>query len=132
MGISELKSAHGAKTSEDLFGIGTQPPPQCPYLDRIIEKQCAEARNAKDSEQELKRMQLDGTEGVETTLDWVDFNLREMYKDVDEVRQSIVDLRSWGDQWKSIAHDLIKYAPEEELAKLIPGYQPQQLTSTNN
>ena len=80
-----LKSRFPGKTTEQLFGIPEQPAPQCQHIDRL---------------KELVR-EIDA--GRDNPV------LKEVLKDLEDLRSNIVQLRAWGQGCKSKLFEVLNH-----------------------
>lgn len=118
----------GSKTSEELLGFNSQLPDQCPLLDEIIQAFETEAKNIKDVERNLKDVEEAADQIGD--LDWADYNLRNLSGEVEKVRENIIALRTWGQEWKDLAKRLVEYVPRiskpQDLIDIKNGYEPSE------
>ncbi len=114
--VDQIKKEKGFATSELMFGTSPQMENQCPVIDDIISDLHSEASTAKDNAYNLRRMDEEdfhsvGEESADA-LSWIDFNLRGMDTKLDQLRDNIVLLRSWGEEWKNIALNMAEEVPD--------------------
>jgi FtsZ-binding cell division protein ZapB len=86
-------------TSEERFGIVAQPQPTCPMVDAALDA-------LKDAESRLKgwdRMEL---EELKEAADYAEWYIDRAKDELENVRQSNMDLRNWGEEWKREAKSL--------------------------
>lgn len=104
--VDQIKKEKGFATSELMFGTSPQIENQCPLIDEIISELNSQASNEKEIEYKLKRMDETDFEEVgedcSTDAGWLDFYLRDD-SNLEKLRDNIVLLRSWGEEWKNIA-----------------------------
>ena len=99
--IEAHKQNHNIKTSEEIFDIEKQPDNQCPLIDEVIKEIKDRCLDIKYSLRDLK--DVEGTEEqcfeIESAIgdiDYLDGNL-------EEIRENIIKLRTWGEAWKDLA-----------------------------
>ena len=107
--IEQYKLEHDIKTSEDLFNITSPPENQCPVIDSIISNIDRALRECTDGEK------YDDIEDVKDVLESIEYELSGLEWDINGVRDNIIELRDWGQQWKNLAKELIcKYLKDIE------------------
>lgn len=115
MKINSLKETLDVETSEELFAIPKQPDQQCPLINDIISDLNTEAANVKSVWQGLK--DVEEAQYYISDLDWAEFNIRNLDSKMEEVRTNIENIRSWGEEWKSLAMELLQ--DKEDLTNFI-------------
>ena len=82
------------KTSEEIFEISKQPEATCPMIDKII--------TAIESVEKLVKKPRYGWEGVdvEDLLSDVEYELFGLASDMEEIRDNVELIRTWGQEWK--------------------------------
>lgn len=94
-----------ALTSEDVLGITKPPEYQCSYIDSVI-------MGVKDSQETIQDadyyIRWEEFNKVEKYVNNLEANFKGMSEELEDVRQSIIELRQWGDEWKMIAKWLVE------------------------
>jgi predicted nuclease with TOPRIM domain len=101
--IEQLKSIHKAETSEQLFQIDDPIDYQCPKFDELSKK----AKNLYKTSQ-LGRYEEDDNETLRDKLSEIAWDSSDLEEQIEELRDAIVSVRQWGDEWKKLAKKLIE------------------------
>lgn len=113
--IKVFKEILNVNSSEKLFGFPEQPPDTCGMIDEVIDKnkddinsiECQLRGTSSCNEEEL-RIRLDD---IESVIGWA-----HLTDDCEKIRDNVIALRSWGQQWKDLAIHLFNtYAGSGEL-----------------
>ena len=101
--IEQLKSLHQAKTSEQLFQIEEPIDFQCPKFDELSKK-------AKDihSTTKIGRFDADDYDGILDKLKDIEWESSDLVDQIEELRDAIVSVRQWGEDWKKFAKMLVE------------------------
>lgn len=111
MDIKKAKEAIGMRTSEELFNIPPQVPPQCPQINELVFSLLEQAGEVKSAYNELQGVE----ESVASSLDWVEHRLRSLESEIEELRSNFEGMRSWGEGWKDLAKDLLEENEGEKI-----------------
>ena len=103
--INKIKKDLEIKTSEYLFGINEQPKEQCPLINEVISQLVDNSKEIKDVWQNLR--DVEEAESYLSTLDWAEYNIRNLESNMEEIRVNIEKLRAWGEEWKDFAKQLV-------------------------
>lgn len=103
--INKIKEDLDIKTSEDLFGISKQPKEQCSSIDKIISQLVDSSKEIKAVWQYLRDVKE--AESCLSTLDWAEYDIRNLESNMEEIRTNIEKLRYWGEEWKDFAKQLV-------------------------
>ena len=101
-------------TSEQRFNIAPQPPEMCPRIDTVIdnvkgvmEEINYESRTRGHTERDELETKLKDIESLS------DFNIS---VEMEEIRDLIISLRAWGEEWKEFAKYLFdKYGDSRDI-----------------
>ena len=104
--IIKLKEQLNIKTSEDLFDIEEQQKEQCLLINEVISQLIDNSKEVKDVWQNLR--DVEESESYLSTLDWAEYNIRNLESNMEEIRTNIEKLRSWGEEWKDFAKQLVQ------------------------
>lgn len=100
--LKDIKYKIGIGTStEYLLGIDKPPEYQCRHIDSILR----ELNYANDAIHKSKR--YDDIEDLKECLDDIENALYNLDYDLEDIRDAIVKVRGWGEQWKQVAKDLL-------------------------
>ena len=97
-------------TSEDRFGIVAQPAPTCPMVDAVLDA-------LKDAESTIKGWDRMEFEDLKSAVDYAEWYIDRAKDELENVRQSNMALRNWGEEWKREAKSLGENAQEHGPAK---------------
>jgi hypothetical protein len=86
-------------TSEDRFGIVAQPAPTCPMVDAVLDA-------LKDAESTIKGWDRMEFEDLKSAVDYAEWYIDRAKDELENVRQSNMALRNWGEEWKREAKSL--------------------------
>lgn len=98
-------------TSEKLFNISEQLEAQCPTIDGMI----------KDSEDVLREVAYvtkysdEISDNVSDVMENVKYYLSNVSDDFEKLRESIIEIRAWGQEWKNLAKYLMETMPVNEV-----------------
>ena len=108
MNIDEFKKLIKVDTSEAVFGISKQPEQQCPRVDEHLR---LNERSIKDVEYNLKEIQRTTDSAIvesnASDAEWELTNLDATLA-LEELRTKCDDIRSWGQEWKDLAKQLLE------------------------
>lgn len=76
-----------SESSESIFGLKKQPSPTCPLLDNVLENL---RRSCKEEE------------------------LYTLERQIEEIRDRVKEIRSWGQEWKNLALNRRNYVTNTE------------------
>lgn len=103
--INKIKKDLDIKTSEDLFDISDQPKEQCPLINEVISQLIDNSKEVKAVWQNL--IDVEEAESYLSTLDWAEYNIRNLENNMEEIRTNVEKLRAWGEEWKDFAKQLV-------------------------
>jgi predicted nucleic acid-binding Zn-ribbon protein len=108
MKIDDLKVINKYQTSEEMFGIDSPPDYQCPLIDEII-------KAIKEIEHNARVGRYDEFEDLKDKLENIDYHIYDLESKLEELRENIDRLRSWGIAWKKLAKEFAEngFDPEE-------------------
>lgn len=108
MKIDELKEINGYSTSEEIFYIDSPPDYQCPLIDEIVDA-------IKKIEDNAKVNRYDEFEDLKDKLENIDYLVYDLENKLEELRENVDRLRSWGIAWKKLAKEFAEngFDPEE-------------------
>lgn len=86
-------------TSEERHGIVAQPEPTCPAVDAVLDA-------LKDAESRLKGWGLMELDDLKEAADYAEWYIDRAKDELENVRQSNMALRNWGEEWKQEAKSL--------------------------
>lgn len=86
-------------TSEERYGIVAQPEPTCPAVDSVLDA-------LKDAESRLKGWDRMEFEELKEAADYAEWYIDRAKDELENVRQSNMALRNWGEEWKQEAKSL--------------------------
>lgn len=96
IGSGELLSP---ATSEERYGIVAQPEPTCPVIDAVLNE-------LKDAKSRIKGWGSMEFEDLKGAVDYVEWYIDRAKDELENVRQSNMALRNWGEEWKRKAKSL--------------------------
>lgn len=110
----DLKSKYGFPTSEGLLNIDQQPDPNCDYIDSVIKDLKITFRNVIG---EIDSSDISDQDKKNIKSYANDF---ENYVDnFEELRTRIENLRDWGQQWKTLAKEMLGDLSKENQEKYL-------------
>ena len=92
--LKELKNEFKCETTEKLFGFPSPPEYQCGNIDALIKKM-SEA-------EKLSNYRYEDEEELKGKLDDINYIVRYLEDDLEEVRSAIELLREWGQSYKDL------------------------------
>ncbi|MCA1021549.1 hypothetical protein [Halobacillus litoralis] len=95
----DIKVDRDVENSEKLFGFTVPPDFQCPNIDSIIKK-------IKIVENDSSNTDGESDELVDR-LDDINHTVYQLESDVEDVREAIELVRSWGQEWKSLCKQIL-------------------------
>ena len=99
-----------SKTSEEKLGIDKPLEHQCPKIDKLIKAAQGVETGIRDA------LNCDDFDDMRSNVEDADWYAGDIEVGIEELRESLEAVRSWGEQWKNIAKDLInEYEPERLL-----------------
>ena len=95
-------------TSEEKLGIDKPLEHQCPSIDKMV-------KAAKEVESAISfALKCDDIDDMRSEVENADWYIGDLETGFEDLRTAIEYVRSWGEQWKEIAKDLInEYEPEK-------------------
>ena len=115
-------SAPDSPTSETLHGVTAQPPPTCPLIDDALDEVHrilkAIRRYERASEDEMREMLSEVEQRLGYLSGYGDTGLLE------DIRARTIDIREWGEEWKTTALDYHDRLPEEHRADPLTTTSP--------
>ena len=115
-------SAPDSPTSETLHGVTAQPRPTCPLIDDALDEVNRMLktirRYERASEDELRDMLSEVEDRLSTLSGYGDTGLLE------DIRKRVIDIREWGEEWKTTALDYHDRLPEEHRADTLTTTPP--------
>lgn len=113
--LDTLKKDYNKRTTEDLFMITKPADYQCGSIDEII--------NAVDyAEKYLDKAKGCDEDSIKELLDYiqdVEYELRGVVDYLEEVRMAVDSVRSWGQDWKNLAKEIIEDNPSIDIENYI-------------
>ena len=103
--ITKFKKKLNIKTSEELFDISPQPKEQCPLINEVVSQLIDNSKEVKGVWKDLGR--IEEAESYLSTLDWAEYNIRNLESNMEDIRSNIENLRAWGEEWKDFAKQLV-------------------------
>ncbi len=99
--FEKLKHLSEVSTTELLFDISPQTENQCPNIDSVL-------GNVKYAYKAGERgKDCEDIEDLKAYCEEVYDELYSVDSDMEDLRSAIVDIRAWGDSWKTLCKDLI-------------------------
>ena len=100
------------KTSEEKLWLDKPLEHQCPKIDKLV-------KAAKEVEAGIRHaLKCDDIDDMRSNVENADWYAGDIEGGFEELRESIEAVRSWGEQWKELAKDLInKYEPERLIER---------------
>ena len=87
--------------SEDLFDIEYPPEHQCSKIDSVV-------RDINSAEKALDRaLKYDDRDDIIEYVDEAKSDLYNMTYELEELREAIIGVRDWGQQWKDLCKELL-------------------------
>lgn len=90
--------------SEEIFGLKEQPEDQCPTIDSIVRDINYAIKASEKAEYWLDRDDYDDT------YNYISQTQQELYgleDELEKLRECIIEIRAWGQEWKDFAKQLI-------------------------
>lgn len=89
-------------TSEKIYDIVAQPPDTCPLINEVINEidKCSKAMLRRDRYSDDPKALMDMLEEADSCL----YGLTSTMEDI---RRNVINIRRWGQEWKSLAKDQI-------------------------
>lgn len=111
--IEKLKCETGKSTSEELFNIMKQEDNQCPYIDTVLTM--VEWANGHIEDGFKSHTYEDVLEYLKSCK----YELSDIPCELEKIRESIINIRAWGEEWKNMAKYLLTTLPEETVYELF-------------
>lgn len=100
MNWETIKKEYRVKSTEKLFGIEEPPEHQCPAIDQI----CNAISSINSS---VNGGRYDSRDEAERLSD-IEYDVRGLEDDMEDVRANVEYLRNWGQEWKDLAKSIIE------------------------
>lgn len=86
--------------SEKDFGIGKEPSQTCPMIDSVISKinSCLKLSN--------KSTEDDDSKDLYDVIFDMRYELSKLESEMETIRNHVIDIRGWGEEWKNTAIEL--------------------------
>ena len=106
MKIDDIKLICEVEYSELLFDISSPPEHQCSSIDKII-------KSVKDCESWASSIErTDDIGECHSLAHDIEWEVSSFYDSLETLRKNIEALRSWGEEWKSVAKKISELHPE--------------------
>lgn len=105
--FDEMKKFSGMTTTEQIFGIGPQPPEMCPAIDELIYDVADRLKTISGYAKDV--YSIDDAEAQSLAKDILWYSEDDSHKaELNSLREQIDLLRHWGQGWKDLAKSLIQ------------------------
>lgn len=116
----KIKYDNANESAELNLGLVLPHEYQCPNIDYLL-------RNIGDIQRNLnKGLQGDEDDLIDAIQD-ASYDLESIPDSLEELRNSIIEIRAWGEDWKAIAKLLINSLPEQQVLDTL-GYELKEET----
>lgn len=111
--LNKLKYETNKSTTEELFDIIPQEENQCLYINGLITSVDWGMNHIKNG---LDDYTLDS---MESALSDCRYEIENIPHELEKMRESIINIRAWGEEWKNLAKWALEQLPEETLYELV-------------
>ena len=108
-----LKQKLSVETTEQLLDISEQPQKQCPFIDKIINAINSGRKEIERLVKDLSR--IEGAESIASDIDWQASYYLDLNKEMEDIRNQIISIRAWGQDWKDLSKSILEKMSEEEV-----------------
>lgn len=112
--VEDLKRKHGFPTSEGLLSIDQQPEANCDYINNVIKDLKTTFRNVIG---EIDSSDISDQD--KKNIKWYVDEFENYVDNFEELRTRMENLRDWGQQWKTLAKEMLRDLPKESQEKYL-------------
>lgn len=115
MNLINLKNKFNS-TSEELLGITKQPEYQCPNIDKTLRVLYDIKKEILGYTKGLKYSDNEEVIKIANDIEW-SINMLDIDYDLEKLRKSCEEIRTWGQEWKNLSKKLI--AKQDDISNLL-------------